>query len=71
MILSVAWRLSKGYRLRPWRSPYLLWRIETYSGRHAEHITAREFWRFAWTQRRELTRFLRWADRMHKHDRCI
>jgi len=64
-MLRAAWRLSKGYRLCPWRSPYLLWRIETYSGLHAERITAPDFWRFAWSQRRELTRFLRWADRMH------
>ena len=63
-MLSALWRLSKGYRLCPWRSPYLLWRIETYSGLHAERITARDFWRFAWTERRELARFLRWAGRM-------
>ena len=64
-MLATLWRLTEGYRLFPWRSPYLLWRIETYSGMHAEQITAREFWRFAWTQRGELARFLRWADRMH------
>ena len=66
-MLSAAWRLAKGYRLRPWRSPYLLWRIETYSGLHADRITPRDFWRFAWSQRRELARFLRWADRMESH----
>ena len=63
-MLTALWRLSKGYRLHPWQSPYLRWRIETYCGLHAERITAREFWRFAWTQRRELARFLRWAERM-------
>ncbi len=63
-MLAALWRLSKGYRLHPWRSPYLRWRIETYSGLHAERITARDFWRFAWTQRRELVRFLRWAEHM-------
>ena len=62
--LRLAWRLSKGNRLTPWRSPYLKWRIETYSGLHADRITAREFWLFAWTNRNELTRFLRWAHRM-------
>ena len=64
MILVTAWRLAKGYRLCPWRSPYLLWRIETYSGLHADQITPLDFWRFLWTQRRELLRFLHWADRM-------
>ncbi len=67
-MLGTLWRLSKGYRLRPWRSPYLLWRIETYQGWHAEKITPGDFWRFSWTHRGELTRFLRWAERMHS--RC-
>jgi hypothetical protein len=60
------WRLSKGYRLCAWKSPYLRWRIETYAGWHAERITPRDFWRFAWSHRRELVRFLDWADRMHE-----
>jgi hypothetical protein len=64
-MLATLWRLTEGYRLFPWRSPYLLWRIETYAGLDAEHITAQDFWRFAWTERRELARFLRWAARMH------
>ena len=66
MMIRTAWRLAKGYRLRPWRSPYLLWRIETYSGQHAEQITPRDFWRFVWTHRRELSRFLRWAGGMSR-----
>jgi hypothetical protein len=49
--------------MRPWRSPYLRWRIETYSGLHAEMITFRQFWRFTWKTRRELLRYLRWAAR--------
>jgi hypothetical protein len=66
-MLGVMWRLSKGYRLCPWRSPYLRWRIETYSGLHAERIGARDFWQFAWSNRRELMRFLQWAERMESH----
>jgi hypothetical protein len=65
-VLRTLWRLTRGYRLRPWRSPYLLWRIETYAGLHAERIGFREFWGFAWQQRRELLRYLRWAERMRK-----
>lgn len=53
--------MTRGYRLRPWRSPYLRWRIETYSGLHAETITFRQFWEFIWKSRRELIRYLRWA----------
>ena len=64
-MFGAIWRLSKGYRLSPWRSPYLRWRIETYQGWHAERITGGDFWKFAWRNRRELIRFLHWADRMH------
>ena len=63
-MLGFLWRASKGYRFTPWRSPYLRWRIETYWGWHADQITARDFWRFVWRERRELARFLRWADKM-------
>ena len=37
-MIGYMWRASRGYRLRPWRSPYLRWRIETYWGLHAETI---------------------------------
>jgi hypothetical protein len=65
-MLRIAWRLSKGYRLRPWCSPYLRWRIETYSGMHADRITAGDFFRFAWSERRDLIRYLHWADKMDR-----
>jgi len=65
-MIRIAWRLSKGYRLRPWRSPYLCWRIETYWGLHADRITARDFLQFAWQRRHDLIRFLHWADRMDR-----
>ncbi len=60
----ILWHLTRGYRLRPWASPYLRWRIETYSGEHAEQITFFRFWKFSWRYRRELIRYLRWAARM-------
>jgi len=63
-MLRAMWRLSKGYRLCPWRSPYLRWRIETYCGLHADGISPGAFWGFTWRKRRELMRFLRWADKM-------
>ncbi len=68
MIPGMLWRLAAGYRLRPWRSPYLRWRMETYWGMHAAEITFAQFWKFAWTQRRELLRYLRWADRMRRRN---
>jgi hypothetical protein len=65
-MIRIAWRLSKGYRLRPWRSPYLLWRIETYWGLHADRITAGDFFKIVWQQRRDFLRYLRWAARMDR-----
>ena len=62
-MIAALWRMTRGYRLRPWLSPYLKWRIETYSGMHAERIGFREFWAFSWSQRRELVRYLKWAAR--------
>jgi len=59
--LGVAWRLAKGYRLRPWASPYLRWRIETWSGMDASGITRDQFLSFCWKHRRDLRRYLRWA----------
>ena len=63
-MLRFLWKSCKGYRLTPWRSPYLRWRIETYWGLHAGDITFARFWQFAWQQRREFWRYIRWADRM-------
>src|ERR1019366_5700736 len=31
-MLRFLWNSSRGHRIAPWRSPYLLWRIETYTG---------------------------------------
>jgi hypothetical protein len=63
-MLRFLWQATRGYRLRPWCSPYLRWRIETYEGLHADQITFSTFWAFVWRRRRELLRFLRWAERM-------
>jgi hypothetical protein len=63
-MLRFLWRATKGHRFRPWCSPYLLWRIETYWGWHAERIAPADFWQFVWGHRRDLVRFLRWAARM-------
>jgi hypothetical protein len=57
------WLASRGYRLRPWESPYLRWRVETYSGIPAESLTAATFLRFTWRERRLLLAYLRWVSR--------
>ena len=63
-MIAFLWRSARGYRLTPWRSPYLRWRIETYWGLHADRISPAEFRAFVWNHRAELYRFLRWARHM-------
>jgi hypothetical protein len=58
------WRTTKGYRLRPWQSPYLRWRLETYSGKKAETVKLKDFWSLAWGERRQAAKFLRWVGEM-------
>ena len=65
-MLGFLLQATKGNRLSPWRSRYLLWRIETYWGWHAESITPGQFRSFVWEHRAELLRFLRWAGRMRR-----
>lgn len=68
-MFHLLWQLTRGYRLWPWRSPYLRWRMETYGGLDANDITFTRFWNFVWTERRELVRYLRWAGRMRNRAR--
>lgn len=65
-MLRFLWVATSGYRLRPWHSPYLRWRIETYSGIPAETITARSFFRFVWNERKSLWQYLCWVSRMRR-----
>jgi hypothetical protein len=62
-VLRFLWHSLAGYRLTPWKSPYLRWRIETYSGIPAESIGFREFRKFVWGERKGLLRYLRWVRR--------
>lgn len=62
--LRFLWTATRGSRLRPWRSPYLRWRLETFTGKHAEEVQAADFWRFLVSERRQLFRFLGWLSEM-------
>ncbi len=66
--LRYFWRVSKAHRLRPWRSPYLRWRLETYFGVHAEQLGRQEFLHLLWKERRRIGAFLRWAEQMERRD---
>ncbi|HEY1983854.1 MAG TPA: hypothetical protein VGG85_00510 [Terracidiphilus sp.] len=63
------WNATRGSRLRPWRSAYFRWRVETYSGMWAEKMTTRQMIAFVWSQRWELLRFLAWTGRVQKEAR--
>ena len=58
------WNATRGHRLRPWRSEYLKWRIETYSGKKADELRAGDVLGFAWEEKGNLLRFLLWTNRM-------
>jgi hypothetical protein len=59
--LRFLWNATRGHRLTPWRSPYLRWRVETYSGMRAESLTAKSIFGFMWSMRGELLQFLWWT----------
>ena len=64
MFLRYYWLTAKGYRLSPWKSPYIRWRLETFLGPEAAEMNARKFFHIAWKYRNELEKFLEWvADR--------
>jgi hypothetical protein len=61
-MLRYYWITAKGYRLRPWRSPYLRWRFETFLGPEATHMDARTFFHLAWKHRERMERFIDWSE---------
>jgi len=66
-MLRFLWNSTRGHRIAPWRSPYLLWRIETYTGVKMTQIGFLEFWEFLWTERSSLWRFLKWTAEMDRY----
>ena len=67
--LRFLWNATRGHRFAPWRSEYLRWRVETYSGQKAETLTALKIFRFLWGSRWELLSFLMWTGQMDKEVR--
>jgi hypothetical protein len=63
------WNATRGYRLAPWRSEYLRWRVETYSGRWAERLTDKDVLAFLWTSRWEFLNYLFWINRLDREVR--
>jgi len=61
-MLRYYWKVSRGYRLRPWKSPYLRWRMETFFGPEAGPAGPARFFSLLWRERRRLREFLAWTD---------
>jgi len=62
--LRFIWNATRGHRLTPWRSEYLKWRVETYSGKKADSLTAKDIFGFMWESKWELLSFLMWTGRL-------
>jgi len=68
-MLRFYWVVAKGYRLIPWRSPYLRWRFETFLGSEARGMDFGKFFFLAWKHRIPMERFLEWADERRRAQR--
>jgi hypothetical protein len=64
--LRFLWNATRGHRFAPWRSEYLKWRIETFSGKNAETLRGRDVLAFVWKSRWELLDFLAWTGRLER-----
>jgi len=60
------WVASAGNRLRPWRSEYLRWRVETFTGKPAKTLRLRDFIELAFSERRQMGRFLLWSGELNE-----
>lgn len=67
--LRYYWITAKGFRLRPWASPYIRWRMETFFGEDAAHLDARKFFRLMWRERARMERFLEWVAERRREQR--
>jgi hypothetical protein len=60
------WKATAGYRLRPWLSPYLRWRVETYTGKPASTLRLKDFLALAFAERRQLGHFFVWTGELRQ-----
>jgi hypothetical protein len=55
------WITAKDYRLRPWASPYIRWRLETFYGGDMHALGPGKFFRLMWRGRSRFKTFLAWT----------
>ena len=63
------WNAARGYRFRPWESPYIRWRFEAFLGKEATNLTASQFFHLAWKYREHMERFVDWAAERNRFQR--
>ena len=63
------WTATAGSRWRPWRSEYLRWRVETYTGKPAGSLRLSDFVHLAVRERGQLGRFFAWLGAMGRLSR--
>ncbi len=63
------WTATAGSRWRPWRSEYLRWRVETYTGKPAGSLRLSDFVHLAVTERGQMGRFVAWLGVMGRLSR--
>ncbi|MGA3125268.1 MAG: hypothetical protein ABSD13_01010 [Candidatus Korobacteraceae bacterium] len=68
-IVRFLWNATRGHRLVPWRSPYIKWRLETYTGLKMEKIGFVQIAGIMWHEYRQMWRFLLWTAKMDNYAR--
>lgn len=68
-IIRFLWNSTRGHHLAPWRSPYLKWRLETYTGIKMQNIGFFTFLAIMWRERIKMYRFLLWTAKMANYSR--
>ena len=56
------WVIAAGYRLRPWASPYVRWRLETFFGKQGHVNGMSGFVSLLWNERGRMREFLDWVE---------
>ncbi|MGB7283362.1 MAG: hypothetical protein WBE13_13950 [Candidatus Acidiferrum sp.] len=69
--LAYYWNVARGYRFKPWKSPYLRWRFETFLGKEGADLNAGKFFRLSWKYRSNMMNFVDWAAERRRFQRQI
>ncbi len=69
--LKYYWIVARGFRLKPWNSPYLRWRFETFLGKEAADLNARKFFHLTWKYRAQMEKFVDWAAERRRVQRHV